>query len=108
MEYILSMNEACKEAGEPISGSVLLDKLSTARVLDLEIEYSPPGEWKFFSLNVGREATWVCMANGGKKGAVGGPWTLVHPDQRGGILLVSVTQTTGRFCTLLVSLGCST
>jgi len=38
------MDEVRKEAGEPISGSVLLCKLSTALVLDLEIEYSPPGE----------------------------------------------------------------
>jgi len=77
------MNEARKEAGEPISGSVLLNKLSTARVSEVETEYSPPGEWKLFVLNAGREVTWVCVMNGGKKGAVGGPWTLVHLDQWG-------------------------
>ena len=75
------MDEVRKEAGEPISGSVLLSKLSTARVSDLVIEYSPPGEWKLFVLNAGREVTWVCVVNEGKKGAVGCPWTLLRPEK---------------------------
>ena len=75
------MDEVRKEAREPISGSVLLSKLSTSRVSDLGIEYSPPEEWKFFVLNAGREVTWVCAVNEGKKGAVGYPWTLLYPEQ---------------------------
>jgi len=46
------------------------------------MEYSPPGEWKLFVLNAGREVTWVCVVNEGKE-AVGCPWTLLHPEQWG-------------------------
>ena len=49
------MNEVRKEARKPISGSVLLDKLSTAGIQDLAIGYSPPGKVKLFVLSAGRE-----------------------------------------------------
>jgi hypothetical protein len=70
------MDEARKEAREPISGSVLLDKLSTASVSDLTIKYSPLGKWKLFVLNAGHEVMWVCVVNEEKEGAVGHPLTL--------------------------------
>lgn len=58
------MNEVRKEARESISGSILLNKLSTASVVDLTIEYSPPRKGKLFVLNAGRKVTWVCVVNG--------------------------------------------
>ena len=39
------MDEVRKEAREPISGSVLLNNISTPGVSDLAIEYSPLGKW---------------------------------------------------------------
>jgi len=75
------MDEVRKEAREPISGSVLLDKLSTTGISDLVIEHSPPGKWKLFVLNAGREVMWACAANGEKEGAAGRPWTLEYPEQ---------------------------
>lgn len=76
------MDEVRKEAGEPISGSVLLEKLSTTGVSDLAMEYSPRGKWKLFALNAGREVMLPCVANG-EKGTVGHPGMLVHPGQSG-------------------------
>lgn len=75
------MNEVRKEAREPISGSVLLNKFSPVGVSDTAIEYSPPGKRKVFVLNAGREVTWGCVVNGGKEGVVECPWTLVRPEQ---------------------------
>jgi len=77
---ISSMNEIRKEAREPISGSVLLDKLSTACISDLVTEHSPPGKWKLFVLNAGREVIRVYVVNGEKEGTVGRPWTLEYPE----------------------------
>ena len=76
------MDEVRKEARESTSGSVLLNKLSTARVSDLVIECSPLGKLKLFVLNVGREVMQVCAVNGEKEGAVGRPSTLEHPERR--------------------------
>jgi len=49
------MDEVRKETRKPISGSVLLSRLSTVHVSELVTEYLHLGKLKLFVLNAGRE-----------------------------------------------------